>query len=59
MVQDGVPLYEVQNVLGHSTPVMTHRYAHLQPGHLQRAVNAVDKKLKARRDRETPPAGTK
>jgi integrase len=59
MVQDGVPLYEVQNVLGHSTPVMTQRYAHLQPGHLLRAVNAVDKKLKASRDRETPPASTK
>ena len=31
MVQDGVSLYEVQHVLGHSTPVMTQRYAHLQP----------------------------
>ena len=47
MVQDGVSLYEVQHVLGHSTPVMTQRYAHLQPDHLRRAVGAVDKKLKA------------
>jgi integrase len=28
--QDGVSLYEVQHVLGHSTPVMTQRYAHLR-----------------------------
>jgi integrase len=46
MVQDGVSLYEVQHVLGHSTPVMTQRYAHLQPGHLRRAVGALDKKLR-------------
>jgi integrase len=52
MVQDGVSLYEVQHVLGHSTPVMTQRYAHLQPGHLRRAVGAVDKKLKA--SKKTP-----
>ena len=37
MVQDSGALYEVQHVLGHSTPVMTQRYAHLQPGHLRRA----------------------
>ena len=59
MVQAGISLYEVQQVLGHATPVMTQRYAHLQPGHLLRAVNAVDKKLKASRERETPPASTK
>jgi hypothetical protein len=52
MVQDGVSLYEVQHVLGHSTPVMTQRYAHLQPDHLRRAVGAVDKKLKA--SKKTP-----
>jgi len=46
MVQDGVSLYEVQHVLGHSTPVMTRRYAHLQPGHLPRAVGTLDKKLR-------------
>lgn len=59
VVQDGVSLYEVQHVLGHSTPVMTQRYAHLQPGHLRRAVGAVDKKLKASRGRKTPPASSK
>lgn len=47
MVQAGVPLYEVQHVLGHSTPVMTQRYAHFEPEHLRRAVDAVNQKLKA------------
>ncbi len=59
MVQDGVSLYEVQHVLGHSTPVMTQRYAHLQPDHLRRAVSAVDKKFRASRVRKTPPVSSK
>jgi len=59
MVQDGVSLYEVQHVLGHSTPVMTQRYAHLQPDHLRRAVSAVDKKFRASRVHKTPPASSK
>jgi integrase len=42
MVQSGIDLYEVQRILGHSTPVMTQRYAHLQPGHLRRGVLAID-----------------
>lgn len=45
MVQDGVPLYEVQKVLGHSSPMLTQRYAHLQPGHLRRAMEALDRQL--------------
>lgn len=32
LVQDGVPLYDVQVFLGHSDSKMTQRYAHLQPG---------------------------
>ncbi|MCP3998818.1 MAG: site-specific integrase, partial [bacterium] len=47
MVQAGVPLYEVQHVLGHSTPVMTQRYAHLQPEHLRQAMGALDATLRA------------
>ena len=39
-------LYEVQHVLGHSTPVMTHRFAHLEPQHPQRTVDAINKKSK-------------
>jgi hypothetical protein len=46
MVQDSGALYEVQHVLRHSTPVMTQQCGHLQPGHLRRAVGALDKKLR-------------
>ena len=42
MVAAGVPLYEVGKILGHSTPLMTQRYAHLAPEHLRSAVAALD-----------------
>jgi hypothetical protein len=42
LVQAGVPLYEVQAILGHSTPTMTMRYAHLAPDHLSRATAALE-----------------
>jgi len=45
MVQGSVGLFEAQNVLDYSTPVMTQRYAHLQPDHLRKAVRALDRKL--------------
>ncbi len=53
MVQEGATLFEVQNVLGHSTPAMTQRYAHLQPDHLRKAVKALDRKLKSSKTRST------
>jgi integrase len=31
LVQDGVPLYDVQRLLGHESPQITARYAHLAP----------------------------
>jgi integrase len=42
MVTAGVPLYEVGKILGHATPLMTQRYAHLTPDHLRNAVAALD-----------------
>jgi len=45
MVQADVPLYDVQKVLGHSKPLMTERYVHRQPDHLQGAVRALDQAL--------------
>ena len=45
MTQARVPLYEVQMVLGHSTPLMTQRYAHLQPDHLKDAVHSIDRAM--------------
>jgi integrase len=41
-IQAGRSLYEVQRILGHSTPTMTQRYAHLEPEHLRDAVDALD-----------------
>jgi site-specific recombinase XerD len=34
----GADLYVVQRLLGHSSPLMTQRYAHLQPDDLRAAV---------------------
>ena len=53
MVQGGATLFEVQNVLGHSTPTMTQRYAHLQADHLRKAVSVLDRKLNSSKPRST------
>lgn len=45
LVQDGVPLYDVQELLGHESFSTTQRYAHLQPD----AHNAVREALARRR----------
>jgi integrase len=37
----GADLYAVQRLLGHSSPIMTQRYAHLQPDDLRAAVEKV------------------
>jgi integrase len=37
----GADLYTVQRLLGHSTPLMTQRYAHLQPDDLRAAVEGL------------------
>lgn len=37
----GADLYTVQRLLGHSSPIMTQRYAHLQPDDLRAAVEKV------------------
>lgn len=39
LIQNGVSLYEVQKLLGHSSPNMTQRYAHLNPNSLKQIVN--------------------
>lgn len=35
LINQGVSLYEVQELLGHSSVAMTQRYAHLQPSRLR------------------------
>ena len=39
LIQNGISLYEVQKLLGHSSPHMTQRYAHLSPNSLKQIVN--------------------
>lgn len=41
LVQAGVPLYTVGEFLGHSSPAVTMRYAHLAPAHLTDAVRKL------------------
>jgi integrase len=50
MVSRGVSLYDVQKVLGHSTPTLTQRYAHLAPATLRRATDALDAVLSEKSD---------
>jgi integrase len=44
LIMRGVPLATVSNVLGHTSPSMTLRYAHLSPKHLTSAVRVLDTK---------------
>jgi len=41
LVQDGVSLYEVQKLLGHSNIMVTQVYSHLQPEQLHNTVNRL------------------
>ena len=41
LVMKGVPLYTVSKLLGHSSLVMTYRYAHLAPDVQKDAVNLL------------------
>lgn len=38
----GVPLYTIEKLLGHSSPAMTQRYAHLAPDTLRDAIRVLD-----------------
>lgn len=56
MAQAGVPLYQIQRILGHSTPAMTQRYAALSPGNLASAAAALDAALGTRTSGGPPEA---
>ncbi len=43
MVQQGVDLYGVGQILGHKTPRMTQRYAHLSPDYMAGALGKLDR----------------
>jgi integrase len=42
---------KVQKILGHSTPIMTQRYAHLSTKTLQEASNAASDAIRAAMDK--------
>ncbi|MCK5179612.1 MAG: tyrosine-type recombinase/integrase [Candidatus Omnitrophica bacterium] len=43
-IKNGASLYVVQKLLGHSSPEMTQRYAHLGSDQLKEEVNLLDDK---------------
>jgi site-specific recombinase XerD len=45
MLQQGVDLYAVGQTLGHKTPRMTQRYAHLSPDYMAKAIATIDQLL--------------
>lgn len=45
LVNSGVSLYVTQQLLGHSTPVVTQRYAHLNTSSLQKASDMASQKI--------------
>ena len=56
LVQDGVPLYDVQALLGHESFAVTQRYAHLAPD-AHGAIEAAWERLVTHHRRTGPPGG--
>lgn len=54
LVNSGRSLYEVQNLLGHSTPVVTQRYAHMNTETLLAASEVASERLRAASPRLLP-----
>jgi integrase len=52
LVMSGAPIYEVRDLLGHSTVMMSERYAHLAPEALRSTVSRLDQ-LGANDERKT------
>jgi integrase len=47
LVNSGRSLYEVQQILGHSDPTVTQRYAHLSTATLQEAAESASMKIES------------
>jgi integrase len=52
LVQEGVDLYRVQRLLGHSTPVMTARYSKLADTDLKQAVKRMEVKNRIKKEKK-------
>ena len=52
LVQNGVDLYTVQKLMGHSTISMTERYAHLAQDNLKSAVKKLEESMKRQKTAE-------
>ncbi|MBF0531884.1 MAG: site-specific integrase [Candidatus Omnitrophica bacterium] len=50
LVRDGVDLYVVQKLLGHTSPVMTQRYAHLSADVLKNAIQKIGRKIPGKKE---------
>ena len=48
LVQDGVPLYDVQALLGHESFVTTQKYAHLAPDAHDKVIESLTRRAKTR-----------
>jgi hypothetical protein len=55
-VNSGRTLYEVQQILGHSDPSVTQRYAHLSSKSLQDAANSASVALMGATNTHQPPS---
>jgi len=52
LAQDGVNLFTIKELLGHSQISMTERYSHLQPGTFQSAVKVLEQGVATARQKE-------
>ena len=53
MVQQGVDIYKLQRILGHSTPTLTARYAKLADDDLRKAVEQMETREKMKAEKKT------
>ena len=54
LVNSGRTIYEVQQILGHSSPIVTQRYAHLSSKSLQAAANSASDAIKGAMSKPVP-----
>lgn len=57
LAQAGCDLYTIQEILGHSSPQMTQRYAHLSPQHKKVQVEKISEKFFSKADMERTEQG--